>query len=184
MDTLRGIPSDMLTDSRDGMRRLAVDGCESTGFCCGRIFRAYKELSIGTGGSYTVRMVLPSNTVLWRAPLAVDAGSLRLSLLLGGSPSGNYSETLPVLAQNAMSSVPDPAPTAQAVLTAGGSVSGGIAIEGLRLRASAQSLVTPASVRNSIEGPIGLAPGTYYFKLDNFGVDTLTGSFGLLWEER
>lgn len=181
-------PSDLLTSNREKYRRVRVDLAQ-TGFFEGREFRTFKELSIAAGATLVIRITVPVNTILQHVGLVLDAGSIKLRTVSGGTPAGSFSEALPILSKNNMSGGAFPAPplplySAQNLLESGGTaLTGGVDIDVLRLvvaNASGQA----SSVGGNQDDARGVGPGTYYWVFNNFGNGTATGVFSSFWEER
>lgn len=182
------LPSDVWTTSVEGYRRLRVDVAQ-TGFFEGREFRTFKELSIASGATLVMRITVPVNTILQNVRLSLDAGSVKLRTVVGGTPTGTFSEALPIIPKNTMTGGVFPAPplplyTAQNTVGSGATAfTGGVDIDVIRIvvaNASGQA----QSVGASVDDSRGVGPGTYYWIFNNFGSGTATGVFSSFWEER
>lgn len=182
------LPRDLYTSSKETYRRFRVDVAQ-TGFFEGHEFRTFKELSIASGATLVLRIVVPVNTILQGVTLHLDAGSVKLRTVSGGTPTGTFAETLPVIPKNTMTGGVFPAPPtplymAQNVITSGATaLAGGVDIDILRLvvaNASGQA----SSVGAAVDDSRGVGPGTYYWVFNNFGNGTATGVFSSFWEER
>lgn len=182
------LPHDLYTSSNEKYRRFRVDVAQ-TGFFEGREFRSFKELSITAGATLVFRITVPVNTILQNVRLALDAGSVKLRTVSGGTPTGPFSESLPIIPKNTMTGGVHPAPptplyTAQNTIESGATgLTGGVDIDILRLvvaNASGQS----SSVGATVDDSRGVGPGTYYWVFNNFGTGTATGVFSTFWEER
>ena len=173
-------PFDLLTDGGTGPnRRIRVDVAQ-TGFFAGREFRTFKEWSAATTDTYVIKAVVPVNTILFEFGIEVEAGSVRIETVVGGTEGGSFSETLPVFVTNTMTERPTPLYTPQNVLTAGGTLTGGTVLDVLRGKAADNSNFA-GSVGASSGAERGVAPATYYWRI------TLTGVIGVLkarYEER
>lgn len=175
-------PFDLMTDGGDGPnRRIRVDVAQ-TGFFGGREFRTFKELSISAGSSYIVKAVVPINLILFGLDLALDDGHLRLYTYAGGTEGGTFSESLPVIPRNTMTEVPVPYST-QIGLTAGGTHTGGVLLDVIRLKVEAAT-GSASSVGSSQNDERGVIAGTYYFHFENIGMGSVVGTFKARWEER
>lgn len=181
-------PSDLLTSSRYKYRRIRVDLAQ-TGFFEGREFRTFKELSIPQGQSVVMRINVPVNTILQSVALTLDAGSVKLRTVAGGTPVGSFTENMPVIAKNTMTGGEFPAPPLplylpQDTVNYGATgLTGGVDIDVIRMvvaNASGQAQTVGAAVDDSR----GVGPGTYYWVFTNFGNGTATGVFSSFWEER
>lgn len=182
------LPRDMYTSSNEVYRRLRVDVAQ-TGFFEGREFRTFKELSIASGATLVFMITVPVNTILQNVRLSLDAGSIKLRTVAGGTPTGSFTETLPIIPKNTMTGGIFPAPptplyAAQNVITSGATaLTGGVDIDILRIvvaNASGQA----QSIGAAVDDSRGVGPGTYYWVFNNFGTGTATGVFSSFWEER
>lgn len=182
------LPHDMYTSGKEKYRRLRVDVAQ-TGFFEGREFRTFKELSVGSGATLVLRVVVNTNTILQNVSLSLDAGSIKLRTVSGGTPTGTFSETLPVIPKNTMTGGLFPAPPAplylaQNTVTAGATaLTGGVDIDIIRI-VVAQASGQASSVGANVDDSRGVGPGTYYWVFNNFGSGTATGVFSAFWEER
>lgn len=178
----------LMTSGRDKYGRMRVD-VGQTGFFEGREFRTFKELSIAQGQSVVMRINVPVNTILQSVALTLDAGSVKLRTVAGGTPVGSFTENMPVIAKNTMTGGEFPAPplpvyVAQDTVNYGATgLTGGVDIDVIRMvvaNASGQAQTVGAAVDDSR----GVGPGTYYWVFTNFGNGTATGVFSSFWEER
>lgn len=182
------LPHDLYTSSNETYRRFRVDVAQ-TGFFEGREFRTFKELSIASGATLVMRITVPVNTILQNVRLSLDAGSVKLRTVVGGTPTGTFSEALPIIPKNTMTGGVFPAPPvplylAQNIIESGATaLTGGVDIDILRLvvaNASGQA----SSIGAAADDSRGVGPGTYYWIFNNFGQGTATGVFSSFWEER
>jgi hypothetical protein len=170
-------PADLLTSGREGTRRVRVDVAQ-TGFFEGRERRSFKEWPTATTATYVIRATVPVNVILSALEIAIEAGSIRIETVVGGTPSGTWGEVLPIFAANTMSGTP--AYTGVVVLEAGGSHTGGTVLDVLRAKTDSNTNRS-ASVGNNNDLVRGVAPGVYYYRM------TMTGVIGVAsfrWEER
>lgn len=170
----------LLTKGDGATTRLRVDVAQ-TGFFDGREFRTFRRLNIAAGAGLVVRAVVPVNTILFDLRLEMVDGWADIETVIGGTPGGTWSETLPVIPRNLMTTAP--AYTAQNVLTAGGTHTGGTVIDVLAARA-AGATAQASSVGMGLTSERGIAPGTYYFRLTNPGSGSAVGKLSAWWEER
>ena len=176
------LPKDFVTTGPDGYRRVRVDVSE-TGFFIGTQFRTFKELSISSGTSYYVKVVSTVNLILMDTQLAMDAGSVRMTLYASPTPSGTWSESWPIVPANQMTTRPTPVYTSGVTITAGGTFTDGTVGDIVRV-VSANATAQQSSVGNTENNKRGYPPGTYYYKLESIGNGTATGTYHSLWEER
>lgn len=176
------LPHYLYTSHMERYRRLRVDVAQ-TGFFEGREFRTFREFSIPSGSNLVIRANAAVDTILHELTVTVDEGSLRVTTLVGGTPDGAFGEALPVLPKNNMTERPEPIYTSVNTLQAGGSLTGGTALDVIRVVSS-----TATSQRTTVGGAVsserGVAVGTYYFKLENISSGDCTGVFSGWWEER
>ncbi len=183
-----GTAADMVTSELEKYRRYRVD-VGQTGFFEGREFRTFKEINIASGSTLVMRITVPVNTILQHVGLVLDAGSIKLRTVAGGTPTGSFSEALPIIRKNNMSGGAYPAPplplyVAQNAVDSGGTaITGGTDIDVLRL-VVANSSGQASTVGGNQDDARGVAPGTYYWVFNNFGNSTATGVFSSFWEER
>lgn len=170
----------LLTKGDSATSRLRVDVAQ-IGFFDGREFRTFRRLNISAGSGLVVRAVVPVNTILFDLRLEMVDGWIDIETVIGGTAGGTWSETLPVIPRNLMTSAP--AYAAQNVLTAGGTHTGGTVIDVLAARA-AGATAQASSVGMGLTSERGIAPGTYYFRLTNPGSGAAVGKLSAWWEER
>ena len=176
---------DMVTSSARGFRRLRVDIAQ-TSFFEGREFRTFKELSIANGASYIVRILVPLDIIFHSFNISIESGTIRVASVGGTpTPTGTFTETLPIIAKNKMSTVKQPVYQPQVVMTAGATaLTGGTEIDVVRAAAGGGQSSTVQAVGESDDTERGIAVGTYYFKFQNVGSGTVVGVFKAHWEER
>jgi hypothetical protein len=182
------------SDWHNGYDRLRVDVAQ-TSFFEGREFRMFKELSIPAASTYVIKAVVPINIILHHLECSLDQGHVRVATVVGGTSDGTFSETLPIFGANNMAYNPDEQDRRrdfgdgddfyqpQVVLTAGGTHTGGLILDVLRVRVASNSVFS-ASVGQSLGDERGIAINTYHFRLENLGNDIATGTFKGRWEER
>lgn len=176
------LPHDLYTSTEEGFRRLRVD-VGQTGFFEGREFRTFKEFSIGAASTLVLKIVVPINAILFEQGVEIDAGSIRIVNVSGGTAGGTFSETLPVIGKNNMTTRPAPLYTPQIVFTAGGTHTGGFVFDTHRAVA-ANATAQQSTVGNIVGDERGVAANTYYVRYENIGSGTATGTLWFFWEER
>jgi len=174
---------DLLTSDRRVYRRLRVDVAQ-TGFFEGREFRTFFEWGSETTGTYLIKAVVPINIILFSLGVNLEAGSVRIETLAGGTPSGEetFPDTLPIFPTNTMLEKPQPAYSPQVVLTGGSSatLTGGVLLDVLRAKTSNVSNFA-SSVGSQSSDERGVIAGTYHFQIT---LANATGIFRARWEER
>lgn len=173
------IPPVLLTDNLGPSQRLRVDVAQ-TGFFAGREFRTFREFTGAATGQLVIKAVVPIDIVLFELGMTVESGSFRMATVAAGTPGGTFAETLPVFSTNNMLEKPQPPYVAQTVLTAGGTITGGIVLDVLRGKTADNSNFA-ASVGFGQGAERGILPGTYHFLIDFV---TFTGVLKARWEER
>lgn len=172
-------PSALLSDADDGYPRLRVDTAQ-TGFYAGREFRMFYEYSIPTGQSLYIRATVSADIILFSTNFTLDGGLLRVSLRAGGTGGGTWTPAT-VLPKNNMTGTPVMA--AQVAIHTGGTHSGGTLIDVARL-ASENTGHRAATVGGRLFDERGVAPGVYYYQLENLDGVTATGVMSAFWEQR
>lgn len=181
-------PFELLTSNDTTRRRLRVD-VGQTGFFEGREFRSFKEINIAAGATLVFRVIVPVNTILQHVGLILDDGKIKMRPVAGGTPTGTFNDPLPIIPKNNMTGGQFPAPpvplyVAQTTIVSGGTaLTGGTDIDVLRLVVAGAS-GQASTVGDSVDDARGVAPGTYYRVLNNFGSGAATGVFSTFWEER
>lgn len=160
--------------------RLRVDTGEPS-FFDGRQFRTFKEFSLAGADTLVVKAVVPPNVILYGLDLILVSGELKLTTAAGGTEGGTFSETLPIFPRNTMTERPTPLYTPLVVLTAGGTHTGGTALDLLWAKTADNSNFA-SSVGLNPGDERGIGPGTYYFRLN--AIVASTGVFKARWEER
>lgn len=163
-------------------QRFRVDVGEA-GFFEGRQFRTFREFSIATGTTLTLKFVVPINVILMTQGAELDDGSLRITNSVGGTPGGTFSETLPVVPKNTMTERPTPLYTPVVVVTAGGTITGATALDIHRIVA-ATATAQQSTVGNQVGDDRGIGANTYHVTYQNIGSGTATGTLFFIWEER
>lgn len=173
---------DLYTSEAEGFRRLRVDSGQ-TGFFEGREFRTFYELNISSGASVYIKFTSPINFIIFEQSLTLDSGSVRFTALTGATSVGSYSDTLPVIGKNRMTTRKAPFYVSQASLVTGGTATGGTIVELFRVVA-ANATSQQQTVLGAASTERGLPAGTYYLRFENIGNSAATGVYSLIWEER
>lgn len=151
-------------------------------FFAGTQARSFRELSLGAGATLYIRMVRPVDVILRKFGLFVNAGEIRCEIYRGATPSGTWSESLPVIPKNETSSRPTPLYVPQSHLEAGGTFSGGTLYDVIDVK-TAGANGQQSTVGNNRDDILGAAAGTGYYKFTNPGTGTATGIFVISWDE-
>lgn len=172
-------PSDLLTSEREGFRRLRVDVAQ-TGFFEGRECRTFLEYSIPSGQTRVIRATVPVNVILFGIGVTLDQSKIRITTKADGTGSGTWSP-MPVIRKNNMAVAP--AYTPVVTIDSGGTHTGGLTIDVARLVSDAGGQ-RANTVGGMVADERGVAPGVYYFVIENIDGATATGVFSAFWEER
>lgn len=198
MPSLTGkpIPDVLITDGGESgiAPRIRVDP-GSTGFFARREFRTFKAFDAGlstqipTGQRVLIRTVTAVNTIFVNLEFDFDNGAIRVSTYNGGTPTGTFNQTLPVISTNTMTE--KPAYTAVTVLTAtapgtSGAVNltGGTLLDVVRLK-SANATSSTTTISSTSDNPRGVpAAQTFYLLVENISNGDAEGTIHIRWEER
>jgi hypothetical protein len=173
-------PKVLMTDGDGLYARMRVD-VGQTGFFAGREFRTFYEFSIPSGTTEVIRVVSPINTILQMLHFEIDLAELRIELRTGGTASGTWSTSLPILPANSMTSASGYSP--QVTMTTGGAHTGGTVIDLYKLYSGAnQNKAISSHIDDAL--PQGFAASTFYILMQNTDGATATGIFRTRWEER
>jgi hypothetical protein len=182
--TTSDLPVELLTghhtDDTHKRPRLRVDVAQ-TGFFEGREFRGFWDGTIAAGATQVIKFVLPINMILFSQELHTDASLISFGAFAGGTEGGVFTELTTVYAKNQM--LGTPVHTRQVVLSTGGTHTGGTQRDIFRVAADTlgSSRVTGGG---AVADERGLAPGTYYVRLNNYGSTSAIVTYKLFWEER
>ena len=75
----------------------AVLDPDEIAFYSGREFRAFKEFSIASPGSYNIKVVATTDTIVYELGVSLQSESVKVELVTGGTEGGSYSANLPIL---------------------------------------------------------------------------------------
>lgn len=155
---------------------------ELTSFFAGLQARTFREISLAAGATLYVKMVRPTDIIIRRFGLYVNAGELRCEIYRGATIAGVWAESLPVIPKNEISARPLPQYVPQSHLEAGGTFSGGTLYDVIDVKtagAGGQQL----TVGNTRDDILGAPAGTGFYKFSNPGSGTAVGIFTLAWDE-
>ena len=145
----------------------------------GRTFRSFKELNIAGSATYVVKIVVPVPVLFTGFEVATVSGSLKVETVAAGTPGGTFSETLPIFKSNLTKVTPY---VGKAVLTAGGTHTGGTVIDVIRIKADGNQTRASNVIQRDAELR-GIAPGTYHWRFINLDTTAVVGTVKILWEE-
>ena len=176
-----GLPQDILTSEKEGIRRLQVDPSQ-TGFWDNREFRIFEPIDT-SGGDVTIRIVAGVDFILrWQA-LVVQSDDITMKayrLSDGGTDSGTWTDTIYKLRNNTMSDAPSYTP--QVSYQTGGSFvpTDPDLYRDILATNTANATAQQSTVGASSVPERGLPPDTYYLIFTGGGV----GDFFSIIEER
>ena len=198
MTSLTGkpIPDVLITDGGEGgtAPRIRVDP-GSTGFFARREFRTFKAFDAGlstqipTGQRVLIRTVTSVNTIFVGLTYDFDNGAVRISTYNGGTPTGTFNQTLPVISTNTMTEKPTYTPVTVLTATAPGtsgtvSLTGGTLLDIVRLK-SANATASTTTISATSDNPRGVPAGvTFYLLIENISNGDAEGTIHLRFEER
>lgn len=153
-------------------------------------FRTFKEFdstagtAIAAGTTYVIKAIVPVDIILLGLDLTADNGQGKVETMVAGTAGGTFSETLPIFNQNNMAlEGPQPIPTPQVALTAGGTHTGGTRLDVFRIKVATAS-GQASSIDASQGTQRGVGPNTYHIRVVNTGSGALEGVLHANWEER
>lgn len=179
-----GIPSDVLTSSTLGVRRVQVD-IGQTGFFAGREFRAFRELTI-TATPLIIRVTVPGTLKginIQDMRLTCWQGSIALRAWRLGTPGGSWT-SVPVWPNNA---IPDVAGyVGQVTVDQGGTLTAPSQQSDALIAYANETGKSSVTSLSALHGERGLGPGTYYMEFSRLPGTTVDGQgvFTAVWEER
>lgn len=178
---------DILYEVMRGLKngyKLLLTETSRLGFIEGREFRTFKEISFEANQVYIIKVVAPYDLLLSQLDLTLDSGSVKMTTYVGGTPTGSFTEIIPLIPKNNMSRRPTPYYTPVTQLSAipsGGTLTGGTAIDIIRVVA-ANATAQQQSVGSAPFDVRGVGAGTYYLKFEALS-GTPTGMFRAFFEE-
>jgi len=155
---------------------------ELASFFAGTQFRVFREITLGAGASMVLKLDRTCDIIIRGFDLDVSAGELKAEIFSGATTGGSFSEAVTIFPKNLSSSLPTPVYKTQAVMTTGGTISGGTLIDVLRVKTS-NATGQVASIGGKIEDQYGAPAGTGYYKISNPGNSDATAIFKMWWEE-
>jgi hypothetical protein len=176
------LPHDMYTGNAEGFRRIRVDSAQ-TSFFEGREGRMFKELSLASGATYVIKVVVAVDTVLYKVDLVLDAGAITLRTKVGGTEGGTFTALPSVFLKNNMTTRRQPYYVLRNQLFEGGTHTGGTTLDVVKV-ATAGATAQKTTVGSSPFDERGVSANTYYFVFTNTSNETSTGVFHCWWEER
>lgn len=148
-------------------------------FLDGRDFRAYHEFSILSGQEDIIKIETPIDLYITNITLNLSDGSVRYSVLVGGTEGGVFTEIQTILNKNNRSDAAQY--TRQTQAYAGGNLTGGSEIDVAQIRTGTNN--QRVSIIESAQSKRGVAAGTYYIKIENNGNGTAEGVLYTFWTE-
>lgn len=174
---------DELLSGDEGFRRLRTDNGEA-GFFEGKQFYIAYEFDLSeTANRRVIEVIIGGDIILTKSSLEVDQGGVRYSLVIGGTASGTFSESIPVIPKNSMSDTP--AYSSFMTFNVGGDVIGGTERPISRVRTASGNNARANAISDTNENR-GFTSTTVHLVLEDLvGVnDDSLGILNLEWEER
>jgi hypothetical protein len=164
------------------------------GFFRGREFRSFYEFSTTAGTQIPAnnrilfRAALGASMLLESLELSIDDGQVRVTSHAGGTPTGAFVTTLPIIAANSIVGTPVYTPLVVLSATAAGLIAA-VNITGSSLR-DVVRVKTPAgggasnSENSTVDSVRGLPTGaTFYILVENLGAGNVEGTLRMRWQE-
>lgn len=159
-------------------RAFVEDG--NSAFYEGRQYFTFHEFSIPQADNHAYRVVITEDVMMRDFFVVLSVSTVRVEITTGGTPSGTFNETLPIMCTNNMARTPVRASTS--TMTFGGQHTGGTTLD-LFLLNSGNNLNQAVGSSGGETFPVGFAAGTYYVRITNTGNSTATGLFKARWTE-
>lgn len=155
----------------------------AAGFDAGKEFRTFYEMTILQGASAYFKVSTPIDLVLQGIGMQVDDGYVSFEAYVNVTSPTGFVTSLPIIAANRMSTRPTPLYASQVTFTTGGTFTGGIRTDLLRIK-TANNSNSSATQDASVPGFRGLGTGDYYLKMNNLGSGSALAIMKARWEER
>jgi len=149
---------------------------ELSSFYSGTQFRVFKEISLAADASLVLKLERTCDIIIRGFSLDLTDGELKAEIYNGSTPSGSFSEVVPIFSKNNSANLPLPVYKTQAVMTTGGTIANGTLIDVLRVKTS-NTKGQIASIGGTIEDQYGAPAGTAFYKISNPGNSTAMGIF-------
>jgi hypothetical protein len=143
-------------------------------------FFMFHEYSVPAHGTEVVKVVITGDTIMQSFSIKVMSGTARVEIVTGGTEGGTYSQSVPVLPVNNMSTAASK--TSTTTVTSGGTHTGGTTLD-LFLVNTGDNAHQSVGVSVGEAFSFGFAAGTYYIRVTNTDNSTSTGLIKALWIE-
>lgn len=155
---------------------------ELSSFYAGTQFRVFKEISLAAGASMVLKLERACDIIIRGFSLDMTDGELKAEIFSGSTPSGSFSEAVPIFPKNISANLPVPVYKTQAVMTTGGTIANGTLIDVLRAKTTNASGQI-SSIGAKLEDQYGAPAGIGYYKISNPGNSAAVCVFKMWWEE-
>jgi len=152
-----------------------------TGFVEGKEFRSFFDFSLSTGEVKVIKFVSPVPFIIHFQSFNVVEGELEFKSIAGATEAGTFNQAVPIFGKNRSAERPEPYYEGQITLNSGGTITGGVNSETVRLKTSGVS-AHASTVGTDVTDVRFLPAGTYYLQFTATG--TTRGVYTLSWEER
>ena len=151
------------------------------GYVEGRQFRTFYDFSLTTAQEVVFKFSSPVDFEILSESVSIIEGEVELKVYRGGTPSGTFNVASTILNQNYSTERVSPNYTSQITINSGGTHSGGIQLECVRLKTS------NATAQRQVVGSVGAEKwffdaGDYYIHIK--AISAAKGVYDLKWEER
>lgn len=185
--------SPLLTDKGGASQRIRVDN-GSTGFFAGKEFRTFFELNLAAGASAYFKVSTPIDIIVQGLGIQVDDGEIKLEAFAAPTPTGTWTNMLPIFGANRMNARPQPYYANQVTIGGGagtggapaatGSFTGGTRLDVISAKTT-NSSASASTQDAAVAGERGLPPGDVYLKATNIASSGVSrGYMRARWEER
>ena len=145
-----------------------------------RDYFMFHEYSIPSSGTEVVKVVIAGNTVMRAFTIKVMSGKARIEIVAGSTEGGTYSQSIPIIPVNGMTTAAARASTT--VMTSGGTATNGTVMD-LFLVNTGDNVQQSSGVTSGEDFAIGFPAGTYYIRVTNTDNSTASGLIKALWTE-
>lgn len=177
-------PHELLTGlNSTPLPRMRVDVAQ-TGFFEGREWRAFWDGNIAAGATQVIKLVSTVNFIVFEQSFDTDNSTVVWSTYQGGTEGGTFSTgSIGKFRKNEMTDAPAETATSLVLLSTGGTHTGGTQRDIAR-KVSTVSGQSATTIGGTVADERGIAPGTYYIRLQNTGAQAANVTYKLFWEER
>lgn len=140
----------------------------------------FQEISLAASAVHVVKVVVVSDTILNAFTVKIMSGKARIEIVYGGTEGGTFSQNIPLIPVNGMSTAVPRASTS--TFTSGGTQTGGT-VNDLFLVNTGDNVNQSSGITSGEDFAIGYPAGTYYIRITNTDNSTTAGLVKALWTE-